>query len=123
MNFLNLLPNPCLLDDLCSRIENVITLGPLTPSALANKRLIRKSVRLQLLSYVSSPRIIEALRGNIPLISGEQLDRQDLAFWQRTAELEHWLDERSDIDADDAILLAKLEIIAFESVMASIRGG
>jgi hypothetical protein len=63
------------------------------------------------------------LRGNIPLISGEQLDRQDLAFWQRTAELEHWLDERSDIDADDAILLAKLEIIAFESVMASIRGG
>lgn len=123
MNGIDLIPQACLLDDICSRFESVVRIGPLTPSNEVNKRLVRKSVRLQLRSHLCNQRVIKAIRERIPLISDQRLSEQELAYWQRAAEIEHIRDDQSDIDVDDAILFAKFADVASQSILAALRGG
>jgi hypothetical protein len=123
VNVLELIPQPCLLDDLCLRFEGVVRIGPLTPSSRVNERLVRKSVRLQLRTHICNPRVIQALRENIPLVSDQHLNDQELAYWRRAAEIEHWHNDRTDIDVDDSILFAKYADVASQSILAALRGG
>ncbi len=47
----------------------------------------------------------------------------DLDFWRLAAQNESLLNERSDIDVDDAISIAVFAEIMTESVLAALRGG
>jgi hypothetical protein len=85
--------------------------------------MVRKSIRLQLRTHLSNPIVVQGMRENIPLISNQRLEDQDIDYWRRLAEMEHWENDCTDIDADDAVLFAKFEEIASQSILAALRGG
>lgn len=75
-------------------------------------------------TLLSKPSFLDVVRVSLPahaLIKAPE--PSDLEFWRLTVQLEALLNERSDVDIDDALALAFLADVLVESTMAALRGG
>lgn len=127
MKTVTLLPPRALLDFLCIHVERQvrrrIMVNPNHPPAsvrVAVKSLARETIT----TLLSKPSFLDVLRESLP--AHELVLRSepsDVEFWRLTAQLEALLNDRSNIDIDDALALAFLADVVVESTMAALRGG
>lgn len=127
MKTATLLPPLTLLDALCSHVEGVVRRGLVTNPGTSTIRLttsVKSLVRDTITSLLSKTSFLEVLRESLPAHAlARATEPSDVEFWRITAQLEMLLNDRSDIDIDDALALAFLSDVIVESTMAALRGG
>lgn len=81
-------------------------------------------VRETITRLLPKKEFLDALRALLPAQAlARATEPSDVEFWRLTVQLEALLNERSDVDIDDALSLAALSDIVVESTMAALRGG
>jgi hypothetical protein len=122
-----LLPPPTLLDALCSHVEGVVRRGLVKNPGILTTSLttsVKSLVRDTITTLLSKTSFLEVLRESLPAQAlARATEPSDVEFWRLTVQLEALLNERSDVDIDDALSLAALSDIVVESTMAALRGG
>ena len=100
-----------------------ILLNP-SRSLIRTETVVQAMVRETITRLLSKQEVLVALRELLPthaLIRANE--PSDLEYWRLNAQLEMLLNDRSDIDIDDALALAYLADVIVESTMAELRGG
>lgn len=127
MRTANLLPPTTILDALCCHAEGVVRRGLVKNPGTSTTRLttsVKSLVRDTITTLLSKPSFLDVLRESLPAHALNQAPKpSDLEFWRLTVQLEALLNERSDVDIDDALALAFLAHVIVESTMAALRGG
>lgn len=127
MKTATLLPPLTLLDALCGHVEGVVRRGLVKNPGATTTRLatsVKSLVRDTITSLLSKTSFLEVLRESLPAQAlARATEPSDVEFWRIAAQLEMLLNDRSDIDIDDALALATLADIVVESTMATLRGG
>lgn len=127
MKTATLLPPTTLLDALCSHVEGVVRRGLVKNPGTSTTRLttsVKSLVRDTITTLLSKPSFLDVLRESLPAHALTQApEPSDLEFWRLTVQLEALLNERSDVEIDDASALAFLADVIVESTMAALRGG
>jgi len=123
----HIIPERTLLDAICTHHEHFVCRA-IARHKGANRGWIEGYVlvktRDKIMSLLDKQGFLAELRDRLPCheLVGSNSPR-DLDFWRLAAQNESLVNERSDIDVDDAISIAVFAEIMTESVLAALRGG